>query len=97
MNFFLPDPVMMVMFIPISFAGDSDTSSTPLGRTGTDSDSDAPLINLVSTQNLAPSSSNEQGAQNILELLGNQTTGIKGPEVNPDVSALLSVFFTKWN
>lgn len=74
-------------------AGSSEISSNE--EIGTNSDSDAPLANLVKSTSAVQTSLPDEGAQNILSLLSNQSANIKGPEIHSDVAALLSDFLLK--
>ncbi|XP_050316061.1 uncharacterized protein LOC126750472 isoform X3 [Anthonomus grandis grandis] len=76
---------------------DSSSSSESFSNEepGTDSDSDAPLINLVTPTSAVTAGLANEGAQDILALLSNQSSVTKGPEINSDVAALLSGFLTK--
>ncbi|XP_050301501.1 uncharacterized protein LOC126739745 isoform X2 [Anthonomus grandis grandis] len=74
-------------------AGSSESFSNE--EPGTDSDSDAPLINLVTPTSAVTAGLANEGAQDILALLSNQSSVTKGPEINSDVAALLSGFLTK--
>nr|CAI5862654.1 unnamed protein product [Callosobruchus analis] len=73
--------------------GSSEISST--SGSGTDSDSDTPLSKLLPSTSSAPSDladNDNDGAQNILSLLSDQSTSIKGPEIHSDVASLLTGF-----
>lgn len=77
--------------------GSSEISSNE--ESGTDLDSDAPLVNLVSADPPANQNINtdlvDGGAQNILSLLSSQSSTNKGPIIHTDVSDLLSGFLLK--
>nr|CAI5823190.1 unnamed protein product [Callosobruchus analis] len=82
-------------FISLSrfLAGSSEISSS--SGSGTDSDSDTPLSKLLPSTSSAPSDladNDNDGAQNILSLLSDQSTSIKGPEIHSDVASLLTGF-----
>nr|CAI5846217.1 unnamed protein product [Callosobruchus analis] len=82
-------------FISLSrfLAGSSEISSS--SGSGTDSDSDTPLSNLLPSTSAAPShlaDNDNDGAQNILSLLSDQSTSIKVPEIHSDVASLLTGF-----
>nr|CAH7720504.1 unnamed protein product [Callosobruchus chinensis] len=76
-------------------ADSSSSENSSNEGSGTDSDSDAPLSNLLPLTSAAQSGladNDNDGAPNVLSLISGQSSSIKGPEIHSDVSSLLTGF-----